>query len=522
MTGNMMTMNNLSNTEDLLFARGFALFPNHANFSASVWDELTSWKTQEINGHVLRHHPGATVFVSGNSTAAAVLVGNAVNPFTGEVEQAIVDHFLSKEDSMLEEGRLRKEIIDYVDQLTGRFQLFLIENGVVCALCDATGLAPLFFYQRSDDYFFSSHSQLLAEIVGSERDKELQEIIDAAFYTVGRRHLPGYKSPFKGIELVGANVYLSSLLKKRIRIFPREPLDKDSRTFSEVVNDSADILKKTADLYFSSRSVLVSLSLGQDSRISLSAFHQWRQEIEAYSYCGNPVETAEANNVHEFSQKLGVQHHIIDIQSVSSDEPNELASVLDRSTAFLRKHKTTELKKLVAMQRWFPQDAVEIKGEASEVGRATYSKRSGIKNFPKLDARAMSNLYKRVLYPRHLLKRIDGYFEEFKADGEFGFSSLGYDDYDLFFWEHRTACCVSLGMQDHDIYHDSTAIMNNRILLNNFLTPSFEDRLDDKLHQAVCEKLWPGVLDTPTSQRTSMKGRVKVLAENVFFRINRF
>lgn len=518
----MTTMNNFSNTEDMLFARGFAFYPGHASFSDVVWDELSAWKKEEINGHILRHHPDATVYTSTHQTGTVVLVGNAVNPFTGEVEQEIVDHFLTQENGVLEDGKLRTETIDYVDQLTGRFQIFLIENDVVCALCDATALAPLYFFQRDDYSFFSSHSQLLAEIVGSERDKDLQEIIDAAFYTVGRRHLPGYKSPFKDIELVGANVYLSSLLKKRIRIFPREPLDKDSRTFSEVVNDSADILKKTADLYFSSRPVLVSLSLGQDSRISLSAFYEWRQKIEAYSYCGNPVETAEANNVHEFSQKLGVQHHIIDIEPVSSEDANELAGVLDRTTAYLRKHKTTELKKLVAMKRWFPQDAVEIKGEASEVGRATYSKRSGIKNFPKLDARAMSNLYKRALYPRHLLKRIDGYFEEFKTDGEFGFSSLGYDDYDLFFWEHRTACCVSLGMQDHDIYHDSTAIMNNRILLNNFLTPSFEDRLEDKLHQAVCEKLWPGVLDTPTSQRTSMKGRVKVLAENVFFRFNRF
>ncbi len=515
-------MNNFSNTEDMLFARGFALYPGYADFSDIVWDELSAWKMKEINGHILRHNANATVFVSAHQTGAAVLVGNAVNPFTGEVEQEIVDHFLAKENGMLEDGRLPTEIIDYVDQLTGRFQIFLIENGVVCALCDATGLAPLYFFQRDDYFFFSSHSQLLAEIVGSERDKDIQEIIDAFFYTIGRRHLPGYKSPFKDIELVGANVYLSSLLKKRIRIFPREPLNKDRRSFSEIVLDSADILKKTADLYFSSRPVLVSLSLGQDSRISLSAFHEWRHEIEAYSYCGNSVETAEANNGHELSKKLGVQHHIINIEEVSSDDVNQLASVLDRTSAFMRKHKTTELKKLVAMKCWFPQDALEIKGEASEVGRATYSKRSGIKKFPKLDVRAMSNLYKRVLYPRHLLKRIDGYFEEFKSKGEFGFSPLGYDDYDLFFWEHRTACCVSLGLQDHDIYHDSSAIMNNRILLNNFLLPDFDSRLEDKLHRAVCEKLWPGILDTPTSKRTSLKERVKVLAENVFFRVNRF
>ena len=517
-----MTMNHVFNVNDMLFARGFALYPRHADVSALVWNDLETWPTKEINGYILRHHPQASVFSSVHQTGAVVLVGNAVNPFTGELEQDIVNHILANEVGMLEDGRLRTELIDYVDQLTGRFRLMFIEGDTVCALCDATALSSLYFFQQDDSIYLSSHSQLLAEMVGSERDSEVQEIIDSGFYSVGRKHLPGYKSPFKGIELLGANVYISSLLKKRVRIFPREPLDKDSRTFTEVVLESADILKKTAELYVASRPVRVSLSLGQDSRISLSAFHDWRQQIEAYSYCGNQVETVEANKVHEFAKLIGVKHHVIDTENVPLEEANELAGVLDRTSAYLRKHKTTEFKKLVALLRWFPQDALEVKGEASEVGRATYTKRSGIKNFPELDARAMSNLYKKAFYPRHLLKRVDGYFEEFKRKGEFGFSSLGYDDYDLFFWEHRTACCASLGMQDHDIYHDATAIMNNRILMNNFLTPSFEDRLQDKMHLAVCEKLWPGVLATPTSQRTSAKGRVKVLVENVFFRVNRF
>lgn len=515
-------MSNFLDAEDILFARGFALYPSHAKLPDEVWSELSSWNIKEVKGYTFRHHPRSSVAVGMYQDGGVILVGNAVNPFSGEIENEIVSSLLSQERSFQKDGSLSEKLIDYIDQLTGRFQLFFIKNGAVCALCDATGLAPLYYFQHDDGFFFSSHSQLLAELVESERDEDLQEIIDSPFYAIGRRHLPGYKSPFKGIELVGANVYLSSLLKRRVRVFPREPLSNAPTSFSEIVLDSADILQRTAALYFSSRAVLISLSLGQDSRINLSAFHEWRRQIETYSYCGNPDETAEANRVHEFSRDLGVKHHIIDTKNVSSANCQELVDTLDRTTAYMRKHKSTELEKLVAMKRWFPAGALEIKGEASEVGRATYSKRSGIKNFPQLDVRAMSNLYKRVFYPRHLLKRIDGYFEEFKSDGGFGFSSLGYDDYDMFFWEHRTACCVSLGMQDHDIYHDASALMNNRILLKNFLLPEFESRLEDKLHKAVCKKLWPGILDIPTSKRTSLKGRAKIVAENVFFRANRF
>lgn len=142
-------MSNFTDIKDMLFARGFALYPSHTSFPDVVWDELSAWQTQEFNGYILRHHPSSSVFSSVHQTGAAVLVGNAVNPFTGEVEEEIVNHLLKKENSMLEDGYLRTELIDYVDQLTGRFQIFFIENGVICALCDATGLAPLdLFYAK--------------------------------------------------------------------------------------------------------------------------------------------------------------------------------------------------------------------------------------------------------------------------------------------------------------------------------------------------------------------------------------
>ncbi|BBI65062.1 hypothetical protein HSBAA_63680 [Vreelandella sulfidaeris] len=209
-----MTMNHVSNVNDMLLRVVLPYIPVMPMYQHLYGMSLKRGQQKEINGYILRYHPQASVFSSVHQTGAVVLVGNAVNPFTGELEQNIVDHFLANEVGKLEDGRLRTELIDYVDQLTGRFRLMFIENGAVCALCDATALASLYFFQQDDSIYLSSHSQLLAETVGSERDSEVQEIIDSGFYSVGRKHLPGYKSPFKGIELLGANVYISSLLKK--------------------------------------------------------------------------------------------------------------------------------------------------------------------------------------------------------------------------------------------------------------------------------------------------------------------
>ncbi len=515
-------MKNIINAGELLFSRGFAFYPSGIGGSSAVWRDLQDWRIQSFGPHTLCCHPQATLTYHVHDGCAVILVGNAVNPYAQELEPEIVKRLLEYVRVMPEGARLSEDLIGYINQLTGRFQLLIIKDNEVFALCDATALAPLYFNASEKGCCFSSHSQLMAELLGAERDHEMQEIIESSFYTLGRRHLPGYKSPYKNVELVGANVYYSTREQRRVRFYPRDPLAPGSLSFEDLVEESAAILKRSALLYLESRPVLVSLSLGQDSRISLSAFHDWNEKIGAYSYCGNSVETDEARKVHYFAGQVGVRHEIIITDEVDEEECRLLAGLLDRSTAYMRKHKMSEIRKLVAMSHWYPAGAMEIKGEASEIGRATYSKRTGIKNFPEIDVRAMSNLYKRVLYPRHLLKCIDGCFESFSAEGGFGFSRLGYNDYDMFFWEHRTACCVSLGMQDHDFYHDASALMNNRLLLDKFLVPTFEDRLADRMHQAVCEKLWPGILSVPTSQRSSVKARAKMLMENVFFRLNRF
>lgn len=507
----------------VMFARGFVLYPVDAALVPGAWQELSHWKESRVGSYILRYHPSAQVHSETEGECSLILIGNAVNPFDGNIEPGIALDLVKRCAAGVTGGQLGDDVLDYIDQLTGRFQLLIVEGVDAFACCDAIGLVPLYYCWYGNKFSFASHSQLLADVLGVKRDPEVQEVIDSPFFMIGRRHLPGYKSPYKGVEMVGSNVYFSTRLGKRVRFFPRKSLEAD-KSMTELVNESVSLLRRTAEIYTVSRQLLVSLSMGQDSRIGLAALHEHKQKIATYSYCGDPVETAEAIKVHEFAKGLGVKHNIIGLDHVSLEESQALAKLLDHSSAYMRKHKSFELKKLVAMSQWFPEGAIEAKGEASEIGRATYSKRYAIKRFPPISPRAMSNLYKRVLYPRRLLNYIDGCFEEFcyKSGFNTGFSHFGYDDYDLFFWEHRNACCVALGMQDHDIYHDSTALMNNRRLLQNFLAPSFEDRLHDRLHREVCEELWPSILNTPTSKRTSAKARAKVLAENLFFKINRF
>jgi len=505
----------------LLFARGYMLGTEELAVENKLLNDLIGWKCQTITGHSLHWHPAVAPLIERTQDRGVILIGNAVNPFTNEVEREVTSKIFRLFSSQSPSGRIAQQTIDYINQLTGRFRIFLIDESGPLAISDAAGLASIYFSQTGERAAFSSHSQLLAELVGAERDKNIQQIIDCRSFKLGRTNLPGYKSPFKGIELVGANVYYSTALKKRVRIFPLEPLNDTSRPLSDTIDESIEILRNTARIYMANRTLQFSLSLGQDSRINLSAFHPWRRQIRAHSYCGSPTETVEAYKVHEFSKRMNLEHEVISLDSVTESDCQDMSRTLARSTAYMRKHKSSEIRKLVAMSYWFPEGALEIKGEASEITRATYCKRIGIRQFPPMDVRVMTNLYKRILFPRYIVRSVDNYFEQFVYDAGFGFAALGYDDYDLFFWEHRNACGVSLGMQDHDIYRDSTSLMNNRLLLRNFLQAGLNDRIKDTMHRVVSERLWPGILDTPTSARTSVRARARILAERTFFYVNR-
>ncbi|WP_444679168.1 hypothetical protein [Halomonas sp. E19] len=355
-------MKNTINAGELLFSRGFALYPSGVGGSSAVWRDLQGWHVQSLGPYTLCCHPQAKLTIHADDGAAVILVGNAVNPYTQELEPEIGRRLLEFVQRMPEGPRLAEEVIGYINQLTGRFQLLLLKGKEVFALCDAAALAPLYFNASKKGCCFSSHSQLMAELLGAERDHEMQEIIESSFYSLGRRHLPGYKSPYKNVELVGANVYYSTREQRRVRFYPCEPLVPDALSFEELVEESADILKRSALLYLESRQVLVSLSLGQDSRISLSAFHDWNERIGTYSYCGNSVETDEARKVHYFAGQVGVRHEVIRTDEVGEEECRLLAGLLDRSTAYMRKHKVSEIRKLVAMSHWYPAGAIEIKG----------------------------------------------------------------------------------------------------------------------------------------------------------------
>lgn len=95
-----------------------------------------------------------------------------------------------------------------------------------------------------------------------------------------------------------------------------------------------------------------------------------------------------------------------------------------------------------------------------------------------------------------------------------------YEEAEIFYRDDRMPKWAALANQDHEIIQDMTTIFNNRRLLVNFVKPSREDRITDRLHRAVIRYLWPEVLEVPLDTKKSPKASLREVGERWFFRLN--
>ena len=456
-------------------------------------------------------------------TTELVLLGHVYDPWTGHAGRDCLENLIPH----IPVGRLPQlsdtGLWETVDQLSGRFALFVLDEHAPWAVQDSVGLQSLYFHHdASGNFWGSSHSQLLAEACGLKRDPAVDALVAAPFYGIGVRHLPGRATPFRGMQMVTANTFLGIRSGKVHRFFPREPHGPVS-SWDTLVEECSGVLAESVRLLAADHQLAVSLSLGTDSRMTLAATRANARELTFFSYASNPEEKKDADGAQRLCAALGLKHEYypVDVEAYAASPDPEFEGLLNRNSAGIRRPKTAEIAKIRTLLRDFPPGRMELKTPVSEIGRAIYCKKMAVSALPdRLTSRDMSNLYKRNVLDRRILKWTDTAFATYRQDTAFGERFFDYEEHDMFYWEHRNSQWAALANQDHDLIHDMTTILNNRRLLVNFLKPSLNDRISDRLHHAVIQHLWPEVLQVPLHQKTSPKARVRKLAERWFFRLN--
>nr|WP_277398222.1 7-cyano-7-deazaguanine synthase [Neobacillus citreus] len=267
----------------------------------------------------------------------------------------------------------------------------------------------------------------------------------------------------------------------------------------------------------------ISLTGGIDSKMTLAAAKDFYQSFRYFSFYSTQAEEKDALAANKICKELTLEHKVYKVPQTNEEigNFNLLSQIIDHNSAYIKKHKETELRKIIHLYQE-SEIEMEVKSHVSEIGRAFYYKKLGKKILPRpISPRHMSNLYKRNMFNRETLRYMDNAFLEFIQMTDFGKSFKNrYDESDMFYWEHRMSQWASLVKQDFDFSHNTTIIYNNRQLLDLFMNFTLEDRINDNPQKEIIEGLNPKLFDLNIKNDNAMKNKKRIILEKVFFELN--
>ena len=362
----------------LLFARGWLITPEES--ATLEVQAIEEWLQVRHCGNVIRVHPECGLHVVSSRVAGTwLLIGHAYDPWSGAHNEGEI---LGQLDAAYSESE--ETFLGALECLSGRFVLFLFRpDGTGLAVQDAVGLRNLFLAQTGDGPCFASHSQLLADVLGLERDPAVDRLASSHFYGIGIRHLPGLKTPFRTMRMLSANTLLRLPDLTVERFFPRRP-HPESNELPETARLVGEVLAGSMELLNRKKPLALSLSMGTDSRVSFAASRRVRDRVHYFSYISDRDEEKDAAGAQELCRLRGLDHSVyrVPVNALGDLENSELSTILDHNAAYIRKPKPAERAKLHYLLEHLPKGMMEVKTHVSEIGRAFYCKKLGVSRLP--------------------------------------------------------------------------------------------------------------------------------------------
>lgn len=476
----------LETNEDLrqfLFVRGF-LATSNPDIPGTGFPFYGAWNHTEVAGLHFWTHPQTGFHHVSNATATCFLLGHAYNPFTMEIdEQVILTRLLDHVGA--------DDFYDFVDELTGVFVLGVVEGYQVRFLVDPSGMQSACYSRVRDQFFLSSHPQLVADLCGLRMDAFVAKLIEYKWYPrVMGGYLPADLTPFAGLKRVVPNQdYAYDSLDRRVRhrrFYPLKDLQecRDDAEYQATIEAGADILKRNMELVVRKwQNPWISLTGGIDSNTTFAAANGQYSHLHAFSYLSAPKEAIDCRAAEKIAKRFNVPWTLYRVppDALGLDRFDEKAAIIRHNNGYIAKEKDNELRKRVVLQAECPAD-VEVKSWVSETIRAYWYKHYGRSTMPPLSPKLFRNLYKIFLADRKLAHQIDDLFATYIADFEYASIPAQYPPADMHYNEVTWGSWGGLNMSEMKFCFDITFVYNNRRFFDLMFKVPLEKRISDQHH----------------------------------------
>lgn len=473
--------------EHLLYKRGF-LFTDKKDmeFKDSMttrvfkkWSHITFNKYDVYIDSALPH-----AYYESDKMKVLVM-GLVLNPFSSEndIKNIAVSLAGKHNDS---------SFLDYLDELSGRFTIITDDGNATRVYGDAAGTRTLYYDTESDFHIISSHSTLIADLMGYTISEVSQGVLTNKEFT-GRKYLPGLLSPFDEIRPLTPNTRYVIESRKVERFFPREELE--TTDFKETVDSVTEVLKKQSKLISEIYKTSTSLTAGLDSRLTFAIQNSDKNNGDYFTHISKRIPESFQEDVSIGKKLADVYNKDHRVYEYTNDDTvdgfKEFKAVWFKNVGMYRG--SVHLFKTYADH--YPPNNLHIRSNIAEVVRVYYKRRTG-----EVSEEKLANLY--TISPFKNNELVLNSFKEFIEITNFKSDKFyNYNFADLFYWEHRMGMWHSWLINESDVAYETFVPFNNRKLLTMMLSIPEEERIGDELFIEIINNVNPKLMDIPVNKK---------------------
>ena len=503
---------------EMLFRRGY-LLTNKKLKNLEDYPFYGIWSEHKVDNYFLYVQQEQTVYLQCDKQITSVIIGHAYNPFDMQYrEEELCSDLINAYTKGLE------SYFDKVSELTGLHVIMLFDNGKLIACQDACSLTGCYFGKINNHIYVTEHPQLIADLCNLKMDPNVEKLVETKCYNIGNRHLPGNVTPYKELKRLGANTYLfydGTFSIRRfypIRSHPEFTTDDDKE---KNINEIGRLIHNGINCCTKKwKRRTISLSGGTDSKTTLACANGLYDKFSYFSFHSKPQELVDAEGAKKICDNLGLEHtlyHIPDENSSFTDF-DFIKKLLQHNTNYFVNLADNEIRKYIFLHDLDAYD-IELKSWASEVARVFFERKYEIKMPTVLNERCASVFQTRFFGHPGLLRWSDKKYAEFLQEIGLEKPLYNFEHTDLFYWEIRMGCWGVSVISSQQLYHRMTMPMNNRKILELFLSFPHDERKSDSVHKRIMASMNQKVVDAEVEIPNLYFHGYRIWMEKLFFKM---
>ncbi len=476
--------------QENLYTNGFVL-TNRPIELRDGYPFYGNWNEIRLSNYFLYTQKNAGLVVFEADHNYFFLIGHAVDPFSMFYDEHDI---LGKLADAFKHGGSNAYLHALCD-LTGVYCTGIITQDAAFISNDCTGMQIVYYGSIDGSLYFTSHSKLVADLLGLQQDQYVKRLVGSRFYHYMGTWLPGDLSPFQELRRLLPNHYVyveknSNL--KTIRFFPLSPIQENSvgAQYNTTIQDLSSLLHNTLSLYakkWPEKNLAISVTGGRDSTTTLACANGLYDRFHYFSYISNEPERVDAIAAQKICQHLGLRHETYLIPNNDAEIPdvNAFAVVLECNAGCIGKNNANDVRKrLYFIQN--PKYDVEIKSWVNELGRGSQYVKYNKKRFPKKPTASYCRALHKIYVSPKLIHDTDlifkSYLEQYYPESVLELAPW----MELFWWEF----CWSGGegiflTAEHRTSSEITIPFNNRRYVERMLTVPVAQRRSDAIPKDI-------------------------------------